>query len=262
MTSSPNLRPTYFGRRILILVPHPDDEVVACCTAISQAQRHGAQIFTLYLTHGCIDKETLWPWQRDKYDRFVIRRLQESVQVARRLNLTPISYSDRPTRHLWRNLGDVYREITKAIGDYNINQLWIPTYEGGHPDHDGLNAVCSHLKDQISILEFAEYNFAGGKPHSHEFPICNGSETMIMLSPEEQGIKRKMLGLYESEQKNLDYVDVTQECYRPLASYDYSKPPHLGVMWYARHQWVPFKHPRVDFTKPEEVCQAIEAFSP
>ena len=262
MTSTPSLRPTYFTKRILILVPHPDDEVVACCAAIAQAQRHGARIFALYLTHGCIAKETLWPWQRENYDRFVIRRLQESVQVARRLNITPISYSDRPTRHLWRNLGDVYREIIKAIGDYNISQLWIPAYEGGHADHDALNAVCSHLADKISILEFAEYNFANGTRNANEFPARNGTETTIFLSPEEQGIKRKMLGLYASEQKNLTHMNVTQECYRPLATYDYTKPAHSGKLWYTLFHWVPFRHPRIDFTTPEEVCQTIGTFSP
>lgn len=262
MISTANLRPNYFGRRILILVPHPDDEVVACCTAIAQAQRHGARIFALYLTHGCIAKEELWPWQRDQHDRFVIRRLQESVQVARRLNITPISYSDRPARHLWRNLGAAYNEIVKAIGDYNISQLWIPAYEGGHADHDALSGVCSHLADKISILEFAEYNFSGERVNANSFPVTNGTETTIMLSPEEQGIKRKMLGLYESEQKNLGYVGVSQECYRPLATYDYAKPAHGGKLWYTRYQWVPFRHPRVDFTKPEEVCQAIGSFTP
>ena len=41
-----------FGQRILILVPHPDDEVVAGCAAIGRAQAAGAKIFALYLTHG------------------------------------------------------------------------------------------------------------------------------------------------------------------------------------------------------------------
>lgn len=257
-----NLRPTLFGKRILLLVPHPDDEIVAACTAITHAQRHGARIFALYLTHGCVAKENMWPWQREKYDSLVIHRLQESVQVARRLNITPISYSDRPSRHLWRNLPKVHDDISKAIGDYNIDQLWIPAYEGGHSDHDGLNGLCSHYREHISILEFSEYNFKGGETRSNEFPSTNGTETIITLSPEEQGIKRKMLGLYESEQKNLDYIKVAQESYRPLADYDYSKPAHDGKLWYTRHQWVPFAHPRIDFTKPEEVSQAIAAFSP
>ncbi|MGE4352320.1 MAG: PIG-L family deacetylase, partial [Bdellovibrionales bacterium] len=98
MTPSEDLRPSYFGRRILILVPHPDDEIVACCTTLQNAQRNGSRIFALYLTHGCVAKETLWPWDRASYDRRVIRRLQESVQAARRLNIKPISYSDRPCR--------------------------------------------------------------------------------------------------------------------------------------------------------------------
>ncbi|MGE4352164.1 MAG: PIG-L family deacetylase, partial [Bdellovibrionales bacterium] len=225
-------------------------------------QRNGSRIFALYLKDGCVEKDTLWPWDRASYDRRVIRRLQESVQAARRLNIKPISYSDRPCRQLHKHMHAAYSEIQKAIADYNIDQLWVPAYEGGNADHDTLNALASHFADRISILEFAEYNFCGAKANSQQFPYPDGSETTVMLSPEEQGIKRKMLALYASEQKNLGYVKVAQESYRALAAYDYSKPPHPGTLWYTRFHWVPFRHPRIDFTTPQEICDSITAFSP
>ena len=115
-------------------------------------------------------------------------------------------------------------------------------------------------RGSLSILEFAEYNFSGGKTHSQEFPTPNGTEQTLSLTPEEQAKKHAALEIYASEKGNLNYVHTERECFRPLAAYDYSRLPHPGKLWYARFQWVPFRHPRVDFTKPEEVSAAIVVF--
>lgn len=250
-----------FGSRILILVPHPDDEVVGCCATIGRAQRAGAQIFALYLTHGCIARATLWPWERKHYEANVARRLAEAEEAARLLKITPVGWSNRPTRHVWREAEDVRQEILNAIAVFDIDQLWVPAYEGGHADHDGLNGICASLGKHYDVLEFAEYNFAGGQKNAQTFPFLTGTEVVVELTPEEQERKRAAIALYASEQKNLDYVGTQRETFRPLALYDYGRPPHEGTLWYTRFHWVPLRHPRVDFTKPQDVCAAISALA-
>lgn len=252
--------PSSFGRHILLLVPHPDDEIVACLGAIRRAQSEGAKIFALYLTHGCIAQDARWPWDRRKHDEHVARRRYEAEHAARLLNLTPIGWSNRPARSLRNHMPSAQAEITRALTDCSIDQVWVPAYEGGNPDHDVLNAIVSTLAGKTPVLEFAEYNFAGGRVHSQEFPAANGSETTIQLTATEQREKKLALALYESEQCNLGYVKTESECFRPLARYDYSRPPHPGTLWYARFRWVPFRHPRVDFTDPQAVCQAMVGF--
>jgi|GEM_PF-469155 len=252
-----------FGSRILILVPHPDDEVVACCAAIGRAQLWGAKVFALYLTHGCIAQETMWPWQRRFYQEHVARRLCEAEDVAALLGLTPVGFSERPARHLWRNLANVAQEIQASVAAYDIDQLWVPAYEGGNADHDGLNALCAKMKASLPpMLEFSEYNFSGGKAHSQDFPTSTQKEKILHLSALEKTLKAHALHLYASEACNLGYVKTEHETYRPLATYDYTKPPHEGPLWYARFQWVPFKHPRVDFTTSAELCAALSSFEP
>ena len=254
-----------FGRRILILVPHPDDEVVACGASIGRAQQEGAKIFALYLTNGCIARETLWPWQQKNYDKYVARRRAEGEKNAVFHGLTPVGWSPRPARHLWRNLDAVWRDVQDAVASHQIDQLWVPAFEGGNADHDALNALAAHWRSERkaednSVLEFAEYNFLNGKAHSQEFPFPNGNEQCINLTVDEKKKKREALALYESERKNLNYVKIDQECYRPLAKYDYSRPPHSGILWYTRFQWVPFRHPRVDFSDPRDVAAALVRF--
>jgi LmbE family N-acetylglucosaminyl deacetylase len=232
-----------FGRRILILVPHPDDEVVASAAAIGRAREAGAEIFALYLTHGCIAKEVMWMWQRKNYEKNVARR-----------------WAHRPARCLWQNMAAIHQEIQGAVSTYKIDQIWLPAYEGGNPDHDALNAVGQKLKGAASVLEFAEYNFCGGRAQTHTFPKPDGGEQVIELTEAERAMKRTALALYQSEKSNLKYVETERECFRPLAAYDYSRPPHPGKLWYARFQWVPFRHPRVDFTDPAEVSKALTEF--
>jgi len=249
-----------FGKRILVLVPHPDDEVVACSAAIGRAQAQGSEVFVLYLTHGCIPREMCWPWHRLRYQKIVDRRYEEGKKAAAFLGIPAPGRTLRPARFVWRQIESVFLEVTQALATHRIDQIWVPAYEGGNADHDAANAIGHILKATVSVLEFAEYNFNEGRVHSQEFPRSNGSEEIILLTPEEQQRKRNALSLYSSERGNLNYVRVERECYRPLALYDYSKPPHPGTLWYARFQWVPFRHPRVDFTNPHDVCTAISVF--
>lgn len=249
-----------FGKRILVLVPHPDDEVVACCATLGRAQAEGSKIFALYVTHGCIARETLWPWQRRSYEKYVARRRREADAVAEFLNILPLNWPIRPARHMCKDIECIFGEILSAIEQNAIDQIWVSAFEGGNPDHDVLNAVGSILKAKVSVLEFAEYNFVGGKAQSQHFPVTNGSEQLLILTAEEQKKKKDALKLYKSEKGNLNYVKAERECYRPLPHYDYSQLPHAGKLWYTRFQWVPFKHPRVDFTKPETVSDKIVSF--
>jgi N-acetylglucosamine malate deacetylase 1 len=249
-----------FGSRILLLVAHPDDEVVAAAAAIGRAKAQGAAVLAIYLSDGCLARAAMWPWRRAGHVRAIARRRAEAQRAAALLGVEPIGWASRPARRLWRELSEVHSEIDAAIVAHAPDQLWLPAYEGGNPDHDGLNALGQLFKRKMSVLEFAEYNFCGGAARAQEFPYPNGKEQTIVLTREERELKRALLRLYASERGNLNYVGTKRECFRPLAAYDYAKPPHPGRLWYARFQWVPYRHPRVDFTQPEEVSAAISAF--
>ncbi len=249
-----------FGRRILLLVPHPDDEVVGCCAAIGRARAGGAAVFALYLTTGVPDPAALWRWDRAAHPERVQRRRLEALRVAERLGIRPVAFLDTPTRRLKDELAPALAAARAAVAEHDVDMVWAPAWEGGHQDHDSANFLASRLGDLAPVWEFAEYNRAGGTINAQSFPD-GGEGLMLSLSPDEVALKREALAMYPSETGNLGYVGTARERFRPLPAHDYARPPHAGRTFYQRFQWVPFRHPRVDFTTPEEVCAALQAFS-
>ena len=113
---------------------------------------------------------------------------------------------------------------------------------------------------RFPVLEFSEYNAARGVRSNH-FPSETGQETILWLDGAEAAWKRKLIAHYRSERGNLRHIRFVREVLRPLALHDYGRPPHAGRLFYERFQWIPFRHPRVDFTSPAKVAAAIGAFS-
>lgn len=248
-----------FGGRILLLIPHPDDEAVGCVGAIGRAQAQGGSIFGVYLTTGIPPREVLWWWQRRGYRRLVERRRREAEGVAALLKIEPVVFQEIPARTLKSFLGPTREQLLKGIQTLQIDTLWTPAYEGGHQDHDVANFLASTLKDHVQVWEFSEYHSFGGRVHCHEFFSPNGTEQCIILDRWERELKRKALSFYRSERKNLRHIEIAREAFRPLAGYDYAQPPYRGTLFYQRFQWVP-AHPRIDYCRPEAVCQAFHDF--
>ena len=249
------------ARRILVLVPHPDDEVVGCAAALRRARQDGAELFALYLTTGVPSVEVAWPWQRWRHGDRIAQRRSEAADAARRLELRPLLFTDWPSRQLKDHLADAHALVAAHWAAVGADQLWAPAFEGGHQDHDVTNFLASRFAAQVDVVEFAEYNAA--RAGRQAFPHTTGDEQTLLLSPEEADWKAALLGGYRSERANLAHLfrrGFTREVLRPLARYDYSRPPHSGRLFYQRHQWVPLRHPRVDFTPPAAVSAAIARF--
>jgi len=248
-----------FGSRILLLAPHPDDEVAGCCAAIGRARAQGSTVSVLFLTTGVPSPGRLWPWDRPRHPARVDRRRQEACQVCAALGAEIAGFSPVAARELKNDLGTARNLIVEQSAACGADTLWIPAYEGGHPDHDVGNFLASTLREGLAVWEYSEYNFSGGRVRCNEFISRTGEETELTLSNEERRFKKTLLEMYASERGNLNYLRTEREVFRPLADYDYSRPPHQGTLFYRRFAWAAF-HPRVNQVRPAEVSRAIAAF--
>jgi len=248
------------ARRILILAPHPDDELVACGIAARRAREAGARVFVLYLTTGVPEPAALWVWQRRHYRAQVGRRREEAEIASDLIGLETVGFRDTPSRQLRGDLDSATADVDAAIAASGAEALWVPAFEGGHQDHDAANALAAGFCRRLPVWEFAAYNFAGGQVRANRFPALLGGEVVIEASEAEARQKRQALACYRSERGNLRHVGVARETARRLPAHDYAAPPHAGRLFRERFHWVPFRHPRVDFAASAEISRDIAAF--
>src|SRR5439155_11943299 len=103
------------ARRILILAPHPDDEVVACGVAAMRARAAGAHVSVLYLTTGVPECSALRAWQRPAHSAWLRRRREEALLAAALLGLDPVGFRDTPSRRLRVGLGAAASDVDAAL---------------------------------------------------------------------------------------------------------------------------------------------------
>lgn len=244
-------------RRVLILAPHPDDEIVACGLSAWRARQEGARVFVLYLTTGVPPPETLWRWQRAGYAARTACRREEAEAAAAALRLEPAGFLGIPARRLRFHLNEAADAVDRALASTGASELWVTAFEGAHQDHDAANALAAQVSERLPVWEFAAYNYAGGRVRANRFADARGGVIELHPDRDEALLKRQVLYLYASERGNLRHVRVEQEACRPLPRHEYGAPPHPGTLFRERFQWIRFRHPRVDFDPSPDVYRTL-----
>ncbi|MCC7166074.1 MAG: PIG-L family deacetylase [Rhodospirillales bacterium] len=250
---------------MLVLAPHPDDEVVGVAAALGRARQDGAVAAVAFLTTGVPERDVAWPWRRPGHAAWVAGRQAEASQAAQALGLEIVLTSALASRRLKDDLERTRKAVLEAIDRFKPDRLWVPAFEGAHQDHDAANALAAsladHLADPCPIWEFAEYNFMGGRVRANEFPTPSADQWVLALSETERAAKRALLALYRSEAANLRHIGTLRECLRPLPRHDYAKPAHPGRLFRERFHWLPFRHPRVDAEATAPISATLAAFT-
>ena len=243
-------------KNVLFVIPHPDDEIVGSCILIKNFLRK-QKVTLVFVTNGVVSPNMNWFWKRKSYKKDVSSSSFYSNFCAIYLSVNDFYLQDIPTRHLKSNIDKSYSFLKGIILEKNIDTVFCPAYEGGHQDHDITNFIASKFQAYCKVFEFPEYNFHGQVINTNTFFETNGSEIVLDLDNEQRLFKTKCMNIFQSEKKNLKYIKLKQECFRPLVSYDYSSPPHEGVVFYRKYSLFSW-HPRVDENSPIEICDEIK----
>ncbi len=225
--------------KTLILTAHPDDESVGC-GGLMQRMKSPLLVFA---TDGAPRDDYFWHkhGSREAYARL---REDEARRAAAIIGNVEVDFLGARAgivdQELFRSLPKAIIELRAVIDRVQPTALLVLAYEGGHPDHDSCNFIASVIATErgIPAWEFPLYHRSvDGLGVTQDFILPNGTE--ITFEPTAAEIERKHRAIlaYASQGDLLSSFNSLTERFRPLAPYDYTLPPHSGVLNYEAWQW-------------------------
>ncbi|MFH1210763.1 MAG: PIG-L family deacetylase [archaeon] len=217
--------------KIIIFATHQDDEAIGTGGLIAQTLRKGAQLKIVYTTtENDVRKEEA-------------ERVMKTVGVKKE----SLIFYDYQTLKNKIIVKEAIIRTKKILRKENPTNIFVPSYEGGHIDHDLTSYIVNETNEKrIPTYEYPLYNnyplyipikimrryTVKWLPFIHIFPpLFIPRQTRVIklrMSDEDIRIKRDMLKGYMSQNKN-DYLIknfLYIDKFRLCPNYNYKRPPH------------------------------------
>jgi LmbE family N-acetylglucosaminyl deacetylase len=223
----------------LIVAPHPDDETIGATWLLTRVQR----MHLAYLTDGAPRDPKLWSSDaQGSREAYAALRWRELLSV---LELTRV-----PAEHVlgpWGVDQEASYDLT-SLTHWLAQQcerlapavMVLPPYEGGHPDHDAA-AFAGRAAERLlrrtgkrvpRLLEATSYHRGDGVLSTGTFLERRTPVVERVLTASERALKREMLARHVSQAAVLACFGVDRERFRRAPRYDFTRPPHPGVLHY------------------------------
>lgn len=176
------------GDRLLLLSPHPDDEVIGCGGLLGQALAHQAEVWVFYLTDGA------------RGGQAATRRAEvEAVQqyCLRELGRT-FTATFGTHQELALDLRAVQQEVAALCRQVSPQYIFLPHEADNHRDHRDTNLALQALAGklcsqyQVKLLGYEIWN-----------PLR--MDAFVDISDQEE-FKRQAINLYHSQKRTKDYA--------------------------------------------------------
>jgi LmbE family N-acetylglucosaminyl deacetylase len=163
--------------------------------------------------------------------------LHQALRLAGvdRSRLRVFSFVDKET---CLHLPELIARMAELIERVRPGLVLSPCYEGGHPDHDSAALAVHVARRSVSIpFRHREYPLYHAGPDGAMLTgeFLRGLDIpveVLSLSEAEQNRKRQMLASFTTQQHILSHFETAEECFRDAPSYDFTRPPHEGILLY------------------------------
>ena len=182
---------------LLVLVPHPDDELIGCGALLLRRRLARVRTHLLFLTTGEPVEERE---QRPRYPARRALRQRCATQVAQRLECSA-TFLDGPCRRLHHRWNRALARVVDLL-DRHAGGILFPKCEAGHPDHDVAWALGQRVVQDMPSRPAWEYSLYGWTDRTVRF--LNGlwlvpGDEVLELNSEEALAKEGLLRCYAQE---------------------------------------------------------------
>ncbi|MBV9182652.1 MAG: PIG-L family deacetylase [Acidobacteriaceae bacterium] len=229
--------------RLALLAAHPDDETIGATRLLAQLSLP----LVIFLTDGAPRHTRFWspqaPGSREEYA--ALRREEAERALAHAgIGSQQIVFLGGVDQEVIFEIGRLTACLVETLQAQETEAVLTHAYEGGHPDHDAAalmaNLAVSRLPQAArpELFEMTSYHARDGRCVSGEFlPAQQVDEICLELSAQEQQRKRRMMDEYGSQRLVLENFPIRSERIRRAPTYDFSRPPHPGKLWYECMGW-------------------------
>jgi len=131
-------------KKILIIAPHPDDELVGCGGVYLQNARRGNHVEVIYLTSGAKRGEKL----KSNLRKQAVIHIASDLGVKKdRLHF--YDFAELSDLLDVKKLGIIQKKLIEDIKKIKPNEIFVTAYEGGHIDHDIANFLVDCCRSNI-----------------------------------------------------------------------------------------------------------------
>lgn len=182
MSLIPWYHPT--AQSLLVVAPHPDDEVIGCGGLLAAHSRLGGESTVLYLT--CSEQ----------------RRREEALAAQAHLAVTRVVELNLPEGHV--KLTEQCREnVRRLLREIQPRTIMLPSTGDPHPDHRSAHTIFSELLS--AAVDEAETELLFYETFT---PLCQANAWLDITSTAQQ--KWAALACYASQQERYRIIEAAQ----------------------------------------------------
>lgn len=184
-------------RKILVLAPHTDDEVIGCGGLIKKFSSSSSNVYVLFVT--VEDERAI---VKPTYIKGKNKRIIESENAKKYLNYTSQFYLEIPERNIEHNAqfkNEITNTILNLLYKYEIDTMLIPNFYDMNPDHRIISKIgLTAIPNGYLLKSIFLYEVWGPVNATH---AC-------LLNKKEFDNKINAMKCYETQLSSVDYFNI------------------------------------------------------
>lgn len=197
-------------KRILILSPHQDDEILGCGCLIKKALEEKGLVKCIFMTDGSQSlSQELTP------EALAELRKVEAIELAKNMGMAEPVFLDCPDGSLNPDDGEAAKKVAHVIEEYKPDMIFIPYFLDGHKDHTAVSGIfIASVKLLQNHKRFETYCYEVNSPIS-AYGVTHYADCTGYFKA-----KKDALGFYSSQTMSFESIFQMNRLNRIIAGTD------------------------------------------